>query len=159
MPPTRVASPSSPHRIAATWCCLLLAGLSLAGPSAMAHGLDYQVGQATAVVVQLHDGDGTPLAFQAYEIYPDGSNRPSQVGQSDAVGRVAFLPDRAGKWRVRVVAEHGHGLDFSLDTDAAATVTVVERPFLERHARILIGVALILGLFGVASLFLRRKRA
>jgi nickel transport protein len=136
----------------------LLAAWLSASPLAWPHGLHYSVGEGQAVVVRLTYADDTAFSFAAYEIYPEGERLPVQVGRTDAQGRIAFLPDKAGRWRIKAASEDGHGIDFTLTTDAAARVADSDRPFYERHGRIVAGVALILGLFGLIHLYLRRKR-
>jgi len=136
---------------------LLLSALVAALP-APAHDLQFTVSGSKAVVVKLFYVDNTPFTFEGYEIYREGDRLPYQVGRTDAQGRIAFLPDRAATWRIKAISEDGHGLDFKLSTDAAATVTGADKPFIERYGRIAVGVALILGLFGIFNLFMKRKQ-
>jgi nickel transport protein len=124
---------------------------------AQAHGLQYAASQGEAVVLRLFHADGSGLSFAAYEIRRADEDRPYQLGRTDGQGRIAFLPDQAGGWRLKVASEDGHGLDIRFTTDATARLSGLDRPFHERHARILAGVGLILGLFGFLMLFLRRK--
>lgn len=135
----------------------LLAAWLAASPMAWSHDLQYTVTQGQAVVVRLHYADDTPFSFEVYEIHPEGDKLPVQVGRTDAQGRIAFLPDKAGRWRIKAISEDGHGLDFTLSTDAAASVASSEKPVCERYGRILSGVALILGLFGIINLYLKRR--
>jgi nickel transport protein len=137
---------------------LFLAAVAVALPAA-AHDLQYTVSGGQAVVVKLFYVDDTPFTFEGYEIYREGDKLPYQVGRTDGQGRIAFLPDRAATWRIKAISEDGHGLDFKLATDAAAAVTGADKPFIERHGRVAMGVALILGLFGILSLFVKRKKA
>lgn len=134
---------------------LLLAGL-LAWPAA-AHDLRHTVESQRAVVVRLFYADNTPFTFEGYEIYRDGDKLPYQVGRTDGQGRAAFLPDQPGHWRFKAISQDGHGLDVRLETGADAVVQASAPPPIERYGRILAGVALILGLFGIVKLFLRRK--
>jgi nickel transport protein len=136
---------------------LLLAWIAVIQP-ARAHDLQYTVTGGQAVVVRLFYADNSAFSFEGYEIYPEGEKLPIQVGRTDAKGRIAFLPDRAGTWQVKAISEDGHGLDFTLTTDAAAALTGSDKPVYERYGRIVEGVALILGLFGVISLYVKRKR-
>lgn len=136
---------------------LLAALLCLARPGA-AHDLQYSVSGAQAVVLKLFYVDNTPFSFEAYEIYRAGEKLPYQVGRSDSQGRIAFLPDRAGDWRVKAISEDGHGLDFTLKTDAAAHVETADKPAYERYGRIVVGIATILGLFGFLSLYVKRNK-
>ena len=87
----------------------LLAGCALLAASvpAAAHGLDHRVTGDRAVVVTLTYDDGAPFSFESCEVTPPAQDTPSQVGRTDRRGRVVFLPDRAGDWRVRVMAEDG----------------------------------------------------
>ncbi len=134
------------------WACLLAPG------SLFAHDLQHTVTTGQAVVVRLFYADDRPFAFEAYEIYREGDRLPYQVGRTDARGRVALLPDRAATWRVKAISEDGHGLEFRLDTDAAAGLAGSDKPAIERYGRIAVGVAVIFGLFGALSLFYRRRR-
>jgi nickel transport protein len=131
--------------------------LALAGADGLAHDLQYSVDHANAVVLRLYYVDTKPFSFEGYEIYRDGEKLPYQVGRTDAAGRIAFLPDKAGSWRVKAISEDGHGLDFTLATDAAARVEAHDKPVYERYGRVVVGVAVILGLFGVLSLYLKKR--
>lgn len=123
-----------------------------------AHDLQYTVGGAQAVVIRMFYVDDAPFAFEGYEIYREGEKLPYQVGRTDAQGRIAFLPDRAGAWRIKAMSEDGHGQNFKLSTDAAAELTGTDKPAFERYGRIAVGVAVILGLFGTLSLFIKRGK-
>jgi nickel transport protein len=132
--------------------------LLLAARPVLAHDLQHTVTSGQAVVIKLFYVDNTPFAFEGYEIYHDGEKLPYQVGRADSRGRIAFLPDKAATWRVKVFSEDGHGLDFKLDTNAAAVLTGAEKPAFERYGRIAVGVAVLLGLFGVLNLYVKRKK-
>ncbi len=137
---------------------LLSVLLFLIWPAA-AHDLQYTVVGGQAVVVKLFYADNSPFSFEGYEIYRAGEKLPYQVGRTDSQGRIAFLPDRAASWQVKAISADGHGLDFKLSTDAAAALSGSEKPAFERYSRLVVGVAIILGLFGFVSLYLKRKRA
>jgi len=130
----------------------------LAARPDLAHDLQHTVTSGQAVVIKLFYVDNTPFAFEGYEIYHDGEKLPYQVGRTDSRGRIAFLPDKAATWRVKTISEDGHGLDLKLTTNADAALSGSEKPAFERYSRIVIGVALILGLFGVLNLYVKRKK-
>jgi len=132
--------------------------LLLAARPVLAHDLQHTVTSGQAVVIKLFYVDNTPFAFEGYEIYHDGEKLPYQVGRTDSLGRIAFLPDKAATWRVKTISEDGHGLDLKLTTNADAALSGSEKPAFERYSRIVIGVALILGLFGVLNLYVKRKK-
>ena len=122
----------------------------------LAHDLQHQVEEGTAVSVRLFFADGSDFDFESYEVYRAGDEVPFQVGRTDLRGRVVFLPDRPGTWRIKAFSEDGHGADISFSTGVTADVRDAGRPFLERHLRIVVGVSVIFGLFGLASLSMRR---
>lgn len=132
--------------------------LAISGAS-IAHDLQYAVEPASAVVVRLFYSASAGFSYEGYEIFRHGEKIPYQVGRTDANGRLAFLPDRAGEWRIKASSNDGHGVDFTVTTDATGAVSGAERPFFDSHARLLAGVGMLFGLFGVLSLFLRRKAA
>ena len=135
--------------------CVIALALWLPG-QALAHDLQHRIGEAAAVSVELFFADGTAFAFESYEVYRAGDEIPFQVGRTDAQGRVVFLPDRAGTWRIKAFAEDGHGADFSFSTGARGDVKGGRESFLDRHLRIIAGVSVIFGVFGLISLLTRR---
>jgi len=140
-------------------CFIAVLTCLLSGGPALAHELQYVVGEGPAVSVRLSFAGGDEFSFESYEIYRAGEKTPFQVGRTDRYGRLVFLPDRPGTWRIKVFSEDGHGLDFDITTDARGGVERADRPLVERYLRLVVGVALILGIFGLLSLFARRRQA
>lgn len=133
---------------------LLWFGLQLA----LAHDVQYVVGVGQAVTVTFSFAGKEAFSFEAYEIYREGEDVPFQVGRTDCHGRLVFLADRPGKWRIKAFSEDGHGADFLLTTDERSGVEGGPvQPTAGRKLRILTGVALIFGFFGAISLFVRRR--
>jgi len=124
---------------------------------AAAHDLRHSVEEGAAVAVKLSFADGNEFSFESYEVYHAGEEIPFQVGRTDALGRIVFLPDRAGTWRIKAFSEDGHGADFSLTTGEQGAVESADRSIFERHSRLVVGVSIIFGIFGLVSLFARRK--
>jgi nickel transport protein len=135
----------------------LLSILMLVSGTTPAHDLQYTVVGGRAVVIKMFHADNSPFTFEGYEIFREGEKLPYQVGRTDSQGRIAFLPDRAATWRIKAISEDGHGLDFKVSTDASAMPSGSEKPAYERYSRIFIGIAVLLGLFGLFNLYLRRK--
>lgn len=138
----------------------VLAVLGLLAPAlASAHDLQYRViSESRAVTLGFFYPGDLPFNFESYEISRVGESVPVQVGRTDHRGRLAFLPDGPGEWRVRAFTEDGHGVDFRLTTGADSAVAGVERPIYERYARVFVGLGVLLGVFGLLSLFLRGRR-
>ena len=138
------------RRLAALALCAWLPG------QALAHDLRHQIDEAAAVSVRFFFADGKDFSFESYEVYRAGEEVPFQVGRTDQKGRVVFLPDRAGTWRIKAFSEDGHGADLSFSTGAKGVGGDASQPLLERHLRIVVGVSVIFGLFGLVSLLMRR---
>lgn len=132
-------------------------GLLVAWPAA-GHGLRHTVGVAPATVVTVEDDDGRPFGSVAYEVYREGEAAPYQTGRTDERGRVVFLPDGAGRWRVKLASADGHGLTLRLTTDAAAVARVDPAPVHDHLLRLGLGVVAVLGLFGWLGLAVQRRR-
>jgi len=124
---------------------------------AVAHDLRHSIEEGAAVTVKLSFADGNEFSFESYEVYHAGEEIPFQVGRTDALGRIVFRPDQAGSWRIKVFSEDGPGADFSLTTGAQGGIESVDRSLFERNSRLVVGVSIIFGIFGLVSLFARRK--
>jgi nickel transport protein len=98
---------------------VVIAALSLAAGPAAAHETLHEVQRGTAVAVRTYESDGDPVAWTAYEVYsPAEPKTPWQSGRTDRAGWLAFVPDRPGRWRVRVIEATGHGLDIGVEVEA-----------------------------------------
>ena len=125
---------------------------------AVAHDLQHRIEEGAAISIKLFFADGNEFSFESYEIYRGGDEIPFQVGRTDIQGRVVFIPDRAGTWRLKAFSEDGHGTDLSFTTGGEGGLEGANEPFLERHLRIIVGVSVIFGIFGLVDLFARRRR-
>ena len=137
---------------------LLLSSLLLALPAA-AHEVVVETLSGPANVVRLHYADGQPFAFEAYELYPAGSEVPGQVGRTDARGRVVFIADDQPQWRLKAWSADGHGVEREIvvQTVGGTALEVAATP--ARSSLWLAGLGGIFGLFGLWQLFLRKKKA
>lgn len=139
----------------------LILFLLFLGP-AWGHTVDYDVTHQQAVVVSVHLGD-EEASYSEYEVFsPADKENPFQVGRSDAHGRVVFAPDAAGQWVVKAKADsqHGiHGAEITVDVDEKSTVKNFSKPLVATHTRLLIGVSLLFGIFGVVSLLRGKAQA
>ena len=124
----------------------------------VAHDLQHRIQEGAAVTVELFFADGNEFSFEGYEVYRAGEEIPFQGGRTDAHGRLAFLPDTPGTWRVKIFSEDGHGADISLTTGAQGGIEGADRPLFERHLRLVVGVSILFGIFGLLNLFARRRK-
>ncbi len=138
---------------------LLLSSSWLVTAPIMAHDLHHATGQANATVVSLTYPDGSPFAYEEFEIFPTNGEIPFQVGRTDAHGRLAFLPPDPGRYEVRAMSHDGHGLVISVEIGPGAALIAAERPLFERYQRLFVGLGILLGLFGLLKLFYRNRPA
>lgn len=137
---------------------VLAAMLGALTTPAIAHEVQHEIARAQATVVRLVYADGEPFSYESYELFADGGERPAQTGRTDAQGRVVFLSDGAKSWRLRAFSADGHGVDLKFDAMAVgmpATVTAES----DRNTRFLLGLSVILAVFGALQLVLRKKKA
>jgi nickel transport protein len=135
--------------------------LALAASPALAHETLHEIQRGRAIAVRAYESDGDVLADIPFEIYsPADPKIPYLTGRTDRGGWLAFVPDLAGTWRVKVIEETGHGLDLQVDaslagagpatgTAPASTAAFVLRP--------LVGLAAIGAVFAALYLAYRRK--
>jgi nickel transport protein len=144
----------------------ILAGLAALLPqAASAHEVLQTVARDKAIALRVYFPDGEALAYDAYEVYsPTDPSIPHQKGRTDRNGWLAFVPDAAGKWRVKVTDNTGHGLDTLVDVgpiaggaptaggSAASTLGFILRP--------VVGLVVIGAIFwALVTVYQRRDRA
>ncbi len=141
--------------------CRLLVAVMLIGVSSLAlgHRMDHEIATAEAQVLSLSHPFGQQPVFEPYQIFAPDAEVAFQNGRTDALGRISFLPDRPGRWRVVVTTEDGHGLEVRVRVDEALGVTEVEGPARNSLVNILAGVGYLLGLAGLLVLWRKRKKA
>ncbi|MFH1756119.1 MAG: hypothetical protein ABIA59_10510 [Candidatus Latescibacterota bacterium] len=151
---------------------LFLIILMLLYGTAGAHGLRHSVTEGPAVIIEITYSNGAPFFNQVYEIYRPHDSAVFQRGRTDPMGRIAFVPDSSGTWRIKAFSEGGHGLDISIEAGRsvapAETVAVPvntnyanlaeQKAPVDRRQRVLMVLALIFGVFGVISIMIRKKK-
>ncbi len=130
--------------------------------AASAHEVVLQVERGRAVAARAVETDGDPLAGAEYQVWsPADPGSPWAVGRTDRQGWLAFVPDAAGRWRVKVIEAGGHGLDTTVEVSAPSAGTRVATPaaspgtvgFVLRPLAALAVIALVFG----GLIALRRK--
>jgi nickel transport protein len=134
---------------------LLLSAALLAG-ALHAHSLSHEAQTGSAVIVELRYGDGSPFSYETAEVYRPAESVPFLAGRTDANGRLAFVPDRPGDWRVRAFSEDGHGGDFTVAA-AAEGGSSPSSAGLGEIGGLAVGLSILFGLFGLWSLFVRKR--
>lgn len=136
------------------WRYLLLVWPALA----LAHEVHTHIEAREAVVITLSYANGQPFAYEKYALTPVGQETPQQVGNTDAQGRIAFVPGPIENWRLTAVSADGHGVNQELSVPTSQRPMAGGAEALPRWLLAGSGLALIFGLFGLFQLFGRRNR-
>ncbi|WP_297440366.1 hypothetical protein [Sulfurimonas sp.] len=119
-----------------------------------AHNLHHSISRAESVVVSFSFATEDDFSFESYEVYAPNSKVPFVVGRTDVHSRLSFLPDREGKWTVKVFSQDGHGKILSVDVDKNLKTTQ-ETKSSNSILKALLGLVVIFGFFGL--IYLKKK--
>jgi nickel transport protein len=144
------------------WFILILPlGLILAETRSQGHSINYQVEQQGIALRAFYSAKDS-ASYSQYEIWGPGDREdlPHQTGRTDKNGFLAFVPDRAGTWKVKVWGEssHGyHGFTTEIKVDKGLSLESFSKPLAAAHTKLITGLSLIFGIFGIYA-FLRSRR-
>jgi nickel transport protein len=139
-------------------CLLALSLLTVSG--AEAHSVEYQV-ENRGISARFFFLPNDPASYSSYKILGPGDQAPYQKGRTDKNGVVAFLPDRPGKWTIKVAAESehgGHAANVEIDVKEGLLMESFSKPLVAAHSKFFIGAGVLLGAFGMWALWRERKR-
>ncbi len=131
-----------------------------AASTLQAHTVNYDV-QQKGIAVRIFYAADDPASYSEYEVFAPGVELPHQIGRTDKNGFVAFVPDRQGLWKVKVTGEsaHGyHGVTVEVKVDKDMNLESFKKPLAATYTKLVIGISLIIGFFGIYSLIISRKR-
>jgi nickel transport protein len=124
------------------------------------HSIHYDV-QPKGISVKIFYAKDNPASYSEYELFGPGDKEPHQIGRTDRNGFLSFLPDRAGTWRIKVWGDstHGfHGVTVDVKVDQALRLESFSKPFIATHTKLIVGISLIFGLFGIFALYKSRRK-
>ena len=125
-----------------------------------AHEVHSHIRISPVAVVTLTYADGKPFAYEQFELTPKGADIPSQVGRTDAQGRIAVLPVDGKALTLSANSKDGHGLRLEIPASPAdATTPQASEGELPRWLKLAAGGGILFGLFGLYQLFTRRSSA
>jgi nickel transport protein len=143
------------------WLMILTALLSFS-TGVHAHTVNYNVQQKSVAAVKVFYTADDPASYAEFEVYgPEGGDLPHQTGRTDRNGFVAFVPDRQGIWKVKVLGEsaHGyHGVTVEVKVDRDLNLESFKKPLAAQYTKFVTGISLIIGIFGIYALISSRKR-
>ena len=141
---------------------LLPIGLFLGEIDSHGHSINYQVLEK-GIAVKAFYSEKDPSSYSQYEIWGPGDKEdlPHQTGRTDKNGFLAFVPDRAGTWKIRLWGEssHGyHGFTTEVKVDKDFNLESFSKPLLATHTKLITGLSLIFGIFGIYALLRSRRK-
>ena len=125
---------------------------------AEAHSIHYQV-ENKGISVRVFYAEDDPASYSAYEIFPPGDKIPHQKGRTERNGFVSFLPDRQGKWVIKVYGESDHGMHgemIEVNVNESHFMDSFKKPLVAKHTKFFVGIGFIFGIFGVWALLKSR---
>jgi len=139
--------------------CMLIILIALLTTSGVkAHSVEYQV-ENRGISARFFFLPNTPANYSPYEIFGPADDIPYQKGRTDKNGVVSFLPDRSGKWTIKVIAESehgGHAATVDIDVKESLLMESFSKPLVAAHAKFFVGAGILLGAFGIWALWTRR---
>ncbi|NWG05000.1 MAG: hypothetical protein HXY44_19280 [Syntrophaceae bacterium] len=133
--------------------------LILLNASAYAHSINYEV-QQKGISVRVFYTEKDPASYSQYELFGPGDTEPHQIGRTDKNGFVSFFPERPGIWKIKVWGEssHGyHGVTIDVKVDEALNLQSFSKPLAATHTKLIVGISLIFGIFGIYALLKSRR--
>jgi nickel transport protein len=131
----------------------------LATTAVYPHSINYEV-QQKGVSVRIFYAEKDPASYSEYELFGPGDTQPHQTGRTDKNGFISFFPERAGIWKIKVWGEssHGyHGVTIDVKVDEALNLKSFSKPLAATHTKLIVGVSLIFGIFGIYALLKSRR--
>jgi len=142
---------------------LIISLFLLLGTSSLAdaHTIHHQV-ENRGISARVFYAEDDPASYSQYEIFGPGDNIPHQKGRTDRNGFVSFLPDRKGKWIIKVYGEsdHGfHGTQVEVDVNKNLFMESFKKPLVAQYTKAFVGISFLLALLGLWALLRAGKRS
>jgi nickel transport protein len=126
----------------------------------LSHTVNYEV-QQKGMAVRIFYAAKDPASYSEFELWGPGDTLPYQTGRTDKNGMAAFVPDRSGTWKLKVLGEsaHGyHGVTIDIKVDSSLNLESFSKPLVATSTKLITGISLIFGLFGIFALIQSRRK-
>ncbi len=135
--------------------CVLLV---LVAKEAFAHGVVCEIKKSKAFVIKVEYDDGTPMDYAEVKIFsPDNKKIEHATGYTDKNGYFAFVPDKPGKWLIKIDDGMGHGVTREIAVEKKMNLEKEVVHYFPLWLRVLVGLSIIWGLMGTMFFILTRK--
>jgi len=136
---------------------ILLSLLTASG--AKAHSVEYAL-ENRGISARFFFLPDYPASYSPYEIFGPGDKIPCQKGRTDKNGVVSFLPDRPGRWSIKLIVESdhgGHAAQVEVDVKEGLLMDSFSKPLVAAHTKLFLGAGVLLSVFGLWALWASRK--
>ena len=126
---------------------------------AEAHSVEYQI-ENRGLSARFFFLPNDPASYSSYEIFGPGDEIPYQKGRTDKNGVVSFLPDRPGKWTIKLIAESehgGHAASVDINVKEGLLIESFSKPLVAAHTKFFVGAGVLLSVFGIWALWTARR--
>jgi nickel transport protein len=127
--------------------------------AAAAHSVEYQI-ENRGISARFFFLPNDPANYSPYEVFGPGDTTPHQKGRTDKNGIVSFLPDRPGKWTIKVIAESehgGHAGNVEIDVKEGLLAESFSKPLVAAYVKFFVGAGVFLSVFGLWALWTARR--
>ncbi|HPF07722.1 MAG TPA: hypothetical protein PK293_16895 [Spirochaetota bacterium] len=121
------------------------------------HGVEYKISKNKVYTVSMNYSDGEIMNYTNYKIYSPGSESVFQSGLTDKNGKISFIPDAAGEWKVDVNDDTGHAASVIVKAGQVSDVSIASGNSLNIFQKIIMAICVIWGAAGTALYFRSRK--
>jgi nickel transport protein len=125
-----------------------------------AHSVEYQV-ENRGISARFFFLPNDPANYSPYEILGPGDKIPYQKGRTDKNGVASFLPDRPGKWTIKMIAESehgGHAANVEIDVKEGLLMESFSKPLVAAHTKFFLGAGVLLSMFGMWALWASARK-
>lgn len=127
---------------------------------AFSHGISYLVKEDKALVISAFFSTSNPVSYGEVKVFYEDSAIAMQNGQTDEFGKFAFLPPKAGMYRIEIIGDTDHGehkSEFSIEVNSDFSISKYDELAFAKYQGILSVIGIIFGLFGVIIMIKNRK--
>ena len=128
---------------------------------AFSHGISYTLKNGKAVIISANFSQSIPVSYGEVKIYFEDSGIATIKGQTDENGKFAFLPPKAGNYRIEIIGDTDHGehkIEFNTQINSDFGVEKYDELAFAKYQGILSVIGIIFGLFGVIMMIKSRKK-
>ena len=112
--------------------------------SSYAHGVGFRESKFRATALEFFYSTGEEMSYCEARVFsPNDAKFAAQTGRTDEQGRLAFIPDVPGEWRVIVRDNEGHQCEARVNVSETLSASVHEESGDDLWFRALLGVSII----------------